>query len=215
VPLGASGYHSNDTASSPRPRESDLLKPYVPSDQQLVDELLVPSYCALPSLSWNRASNCLRAHSVTLPTVTQCTELSTDWRGKRQGEQHFDIDIVVAIDSGSSTRALVQDRTHKTIHTEPHTHTHTLYRHIHRRKTHKHTYTHTHTHIHTTHGRDEGDDRLRCSSSGTRAACRPLWSSWPGPLRCCCRCCCHDPPLRRRVCTAATNGRPGPRSRGL
>jgi hypothetical protein len=30
-PWGAGGYHSNDTASSPVPRESDVLKPDVPS----------------------------------------------------------------------------------------------------------------------------------------------------------------------------------------
>jgi hypothetical protein len=65
-------------------------------------------------------------------------------------------------------------------------------------------------HTHIRYCRDEGDGGLRRSPRRPRpGACRPLRRSRPEPLR------RHGPPLGAVVCTAATNGRPGPRSRGL
>lgn len=54
APLGAGGYHSNDTAPSPPPRASAPTKDAAPLAQQPVDGLLLQIERALPSLPWNR-----------------------------------------------------------------------------------------------------------------------------------------------------------------
>jgi hypothetical protein len=68
----------------------------------------------------------------------------------------------------------------------------------------------TDTRIHKAY--DEGVFGFPCSRPWAAGTCRPLWSSRTGP---------QPEPVRRHgplgaiVCTAATNARPGPRSRGL
>ncbi|RMZ72187.1 hypothetical protein GMOD_00007194 [Pyrenophora seminiperda CCB06] len=58
VPLDARGYHSNDTASSPRRRVSAPTKVAAALPQQLVDELLLRSIARCRTCCGITASNC-------------------------------------------------------------------------------------------------------------------------------------------------------------
>jgi hypothetical protein len=73
APLGAGRYHSNDTASSPAPRASASTKARRSLGSAARGRIAAGDRIALPSLSWNRPSNCLRAQRVTPPSVTQHT----------------------------------------------------------------------------------------------------------------------------------------------